>query len=74
MMIRGLAQTFAVVEDEGSILIVLVGRTLWLVLGVVKGKEAVGLWAGGGVEGVGLLEIKRVRVHDGRDQGKGVVG
>ena len=58
MMVRGLAQTFAVVEDEGSILIVLVGQTLWLVLGVVKGKEAVELWAGGGVEGVGLLEIK----------------
>ena len=46
MMVRGLAQTFAVVEDE-SVLIVLVGWTFWLVLGVVKGKEAVGLWTGG---------------------------
>ena len=52
------------VEDEGSM----------LVLGVVKGKEAVGLWAGGRVEGVGLLEIKRVRIHGNRDQGKGVLG
>ena len=34
MMVRGLAQTFAVIGDEGGV---------WLVPGVVKGKEAVGL-------------------------------
>ena len=55
-----LPQLFAAVEDEGSVVTIPVGRTLRPVLGVVKGKEAVGLWAGGRVEGVGLLEIKRV--------------
>ena len=72
MMVHGLAQTFTVIKDKGSELIVLVGQTFWLVLGVVKGKEVVGLWAGGGVGGVGLLEIKRVQIHSGR--GKGVLG
>ena len=64
MVVYRLPQTFAVVEDEGSILIILVDRTLWLVLGVVKGKEA-----GGRVGGVSL-GIERVRIHGGRDQGK----
>ena len=55
MVVCGISPTFTAVKDEGSKLIILVGRTLWLVLGVVKGKET-----GGRVEGVGLLEIKRV--------------
>ena len=40
IVVCGLSQTLAVVEDEGRVLIVLVGRTLWLVLGVVKRREA----------------------------------
>jgi hypothetical protein len=62
-----LPETLAVVEDEGSILIVLMGRTFRLILGMVVGEEAIGLGARSRLKGVGL-GVERTEIHSGRDQ------
>lgn len=59
-----LAQTFMVVKDEGSVLIVVVGRTLWLILGVVVGEQSIRLRAGSRLEGASL-GVERAEIHSG---------
>jgi len=63
-MICRLPQAFTVVKDEGSVLIFLVGWTLWMILGVVEGEEVVRVAVGGRVEGFGL-GVERAQVHGG---------
>ena len=62
-----LTQTLAVVGGERSMLVVLVGHTLGLMLGVIVGEKAVRPRARGGLEGVSL-GFERACIHGGRDQ------
>jgi hypothetical protein len=61
-MVCRLPETFTVVEDERSVLVVLVGRTVWLVLGMVVGEKPIGLGAGGRLKGVGLGVERRMSI------------
>ena len=65
-----LAQTLVVIEDERGILLVLVGRAVWLILGMIVGGQAVRLRARGRLEVVSL-GYKRAHIHGGRDQSGG---
>ena len=59
-MVCRLAQTFTVVKDEGTIVTVLVGRTLGMILGMVEGEGARGFGLG----------VERGRVHGGDEWGR----
>ena len=68
-MIRRVPKTFALAEDERSVLIGL-GRTLRLVVGVVEVEERIRLWARASLVSVGFVG-KRVRVHCTVDEDQG---